>query len=641
MTHRVKNLSGHLVGAKDRVHIKESEMGADTAGKSFDLPEMNESARFGETEQAAYRKFKEARSKNVMNYMGLEGEFSKFLDDPYTVVEPRESVNDDVEILIIGGGFGALLNKARLETSGFKNVRICEKAGDVGGTWYWNRYPGVACDVESYSYFPLLDETGYIPTMKFASGFEIFKYCKLLAQRFGVYEPGAALFHTTVTETAWDESQKRWRVKTDRGDNMTAKFVIMANGILTTPKLAKIKGMQSFQGRSFHTSRWDYGVDLKGLRVGIIGTGATAVQAVPELAKEAKELFVFQRTPSSIDIRNQKRTDLALVKEWKKKPQYFTDRRNRHAQITSGRYALLSDGLDKPSVKKPRKVRDPNSLPLSQEQITAKMLDANYRIMEQIRARVDEEVDDPQTAALLKPYYPYGCKRPVRSLDVSLHSIAVILSTVLISAHVLLQCFHDEYLAAFNLPHVHLVDCAEEGGVQLINEKGPVVQGQQYELDVLIYATGFVWMGTGSFNNITGRDGSTLAEKWAPEGTKTFLGLHSHGFPNMFIMSGPQGGGGSFNFTTAADEHGHYLQWLLDHMRTHKLDVVDVQQQAEDEYVQHCYDADKASAPLRDCITYYNGEGTARPGSLAYYGGREWAKRVAQAQDTLAPYIFQ
>jgi cation diffusion facilitator CzcD-associated flavoprotein CzcO len=218
----------------------------------------------------------------------------------------RDSLTDECEILVVGAGFAGLLLWYRLKAAGFQDVRFCEKGGDVGGTWYWNRYPGIACDVESYSYLPLLEEMGYVPSMKFASGFEILEYCQNMAEKFGFYD--RCLFHTTVDQTVWDEDAARWTVVTDRGDKMRARYVILANGILTTPKLAKIDGMEKFQGEAFHTSRWNYHVELKDKRIGIIGTGATSVQAVPELAKIAKELHVFQRTPSSIDVRDQRET---------------------------------------------------------------------------------------------------------------------------------------------------------------------------------------------------------------------------------------------------------------------------------------------------------------------------------------------
>jgi cyclohexanone monooxygenase len=236
--------------------------------------------------------------------MAMEGEFSKYLEDVYSAPPiEREALDDTCEILVVGAGFAGLILWYKLQAAGFTDVRFCERGGDVGGTWYWNRYPGIACDVESYSYLPLLEEMGYFPTMKFASGFEILEYCQQMAEKYGFYD--RCLFHTTVGETTWDQDTGRWTVTTDRGDKMRARYVVLANGILTTPRLARIDGMETYQGDAFHTSRWDYNVDLKDKRVGIIGTGATAVQAIPELAKIVKELYVFQRTPSSIDVRDQ------------------------------------------------------------------------------------------------------------------------------------------------------------------------------------------------------------------------------------------------------------------------------------------------------------------------------------------------
>src|SRR5258708_10090019 len=267
-----------------------------TDQKLKELPEMPAGATFNAEEQAKYRAFKEAR-RGAADYMAMEGGFKKYLDDVYSEPPiPREALTDECEILVVGGGFGGLLLWHRLSEAGFIDVRFCEKGGDVGGTWYWNRYPGIACDVESYSYLPLLEEMEYFPTMKFASGFEIFEYCQKIAEKFNFYDH--CLFHTAVQRTEWDEKSALWTVYTDRGDAMKARYVVLANGILTSPKLARIEGMATFQGESFHTSRWDYEVPLEGKRVGIIGTGATAVQAIPELAKVAGELYVFQRTPS-------------------------------------------------------------------------------------------------------------------------------------------------------------------------------------------------------------------------------------------------------------------------------------------------------------------------------------------------------
>ena len=574
------------------------------------LPPAPAGAIFNAEEQARYREFKEARM-GAADYMSMEGEFSKYLEDVYSEAPvARESLDDECEILVVGAGFAGLLLWHKLQKAGFKDVRFCEKGGDVGGTWYWNRYPGIACDVEAYSYLPLLEEMGYIPTMKFASGFEIMEYCQKVAEKFGFYEH--CLFHTTVERTDWDAATGRWTVTTDRGDEMKARYVILANGILTTPKLARIQGMETFQGEAFHTSRWDYRVDLKGKRVGIIGTGATAVQTVPELSKMVKELFVFQRTPSSIDVRDQRATTQEEIETWKHEPGWAKARRARFAKISAGRTAMKANDDYLAGKVDSFKENKHHTKKLSIEEIVQKQLNTNFRIMEQIRNRVDAMVEDPATAKALKPFYPYGCKRPT---------------------------FHDEYLTTFNKPHVTLVDTAPRG-VSEINERGVVHDGKEYPLDVLIYATGFRWMATSTFNMIRGVNGRSLKDKWEDDGTSTFLGLHSNGFPNLFIVSGPQGGGGSFNFTNAIEEHADYIAWMLNTMRENAYDVVDVKPAPEAAYTEHCKIADINTAPLRDCVSYYNGDGEAEPGSLAYYGGGRWHKFRVQAQETLDPYEF-
>ena len=595
--------------ATDRIAGKGYSIVADEALKT--LPPPPPGAVFDATEQRRYREFKEARL-GAADYMAMEGEFAKYLADVYS--EPpvaRDSLTDGCEVLVIGAGFGALLLWYRLREAGITDVRFCEKGGDVGGTWYWNRYPGIACDVESYSYLPLLEEMGHIPSTKFASGFEILEYCQTMAERFGFYD--RCLFHTTVTETEWNEASGRWHIKTDRGDAMSARFVVLANGILTTPKLARIKGMETFKGDAFHTSRWDYRVDLKGKRVGIIGTGATAVQATPELAKVVGELYVFQRTPSSIDVRDQRATTPEEYASWPNEPNWAVKRRERLALISAGRTALQGNDDFLSGKVVDYKERKQHERALTPEEAIQRQLESNFRIMEQIRARVDAIVKDPKTAAALKPYYPYGCKRPT---------------------------FHDEYLPTFNLPHVHLVDTAPSG-VREINERGVVHDGVEYPLDVLIYATGFEWMGTGSFNMIRGRDGQTLKEKWEGHGTRTFLGMHSSGFPNLLVMNGPQGGGGQFNFTRVSEMHAAYVVWVLQTVKARGARSIDVTREAEEDYARHCAEMDILSAPLRDCVSYYNGDGKAKPGSLAYYGGgHRWHARRTAAQETMQPYVF-
>ncbi len=576
------------------------------------LPPPPPGAVFNAEEQAKYRAFKEAR-RGAADYIAMEGEFAKYLEDVYsTAPVERESLDDECEILVVGAGFAGLLLWHKLRDAGFHDVRFCEKGGDVGGTWYWNRYPGIACDVESYSYLPLLEEMGYFPTMKFASGFEILEYCQAMAERSGFYDH--CLFHTTVQQTVWDEATGHWMVATDRGDRMRARYVVLANGILTTPKLARIEGMETFKGESFHTSRWDYNVDLEGKRVGIIGTGATAVQVIPEIAKLVSELYVFQRTPSTIDVRDQRTTTQQEIDAWSKEPGWARARRERLARISSGRTALKANDDYLSGKVADFRERRQYERELSAAELMEKQLNTNFRIMEQIRARVDAIVKDPKTAAALKPYYPYGCKRPT---------------------------FHDEFLPTFNLPHVTLVDTAPLG-VSRINAQGVVHDGVEYPLDVLIYATGFQWMATSTFNMITGRGGQTLRDKWGSEGVRTFLGLHSHGFPNLFIMSGPQGGGGQFNFTRGIEGHVEYVVWMLKTLRARGASVVDVRKEPENAYAQHCREADISTRPFRDCLSYYNGEGDAEPGSLAYYGGpQKWHELRVAAQTSLEPYVFE
>jgi cyclohexanone monooxygenase len=595
--------------ATDKIAGKGYSVIDDEAMKT--LPPAPAGAVFDAEEQAKYRAFKETR-EGAADYMSMEGEFSKYLEDVYSdpPVE-RDALADECEVLVVGGGFAGLLLWYKLQKAGFRDVRFCERGGDVGGTWYWNRYPGIACDVESYSYLPLLEEMEYFPTMKFASGFEILEYCQKIAEKYGFYD--RCLFHTTVGETKWDDDTGRWRVTTDRGDKMRARYVVLANGILTTPRLARIEGMETFEGDAFHTSRWDYNVDLKDKRVGIIGTGATAVQAVPELAKIVKELHVFQRTPSSIDVRDQRETTQDEIEAWKKEPGWSRARRERLATISSGRTALKGNDDFLSGKVTDFKVRKTHARELTPEELMEKQLDSNFRIMEQIRARVDATVKDPKTAAALKPYYTYGCKRPA---------------------------FHDEFLSTFNLPHVTLVDTAPLG-VAEINTKGVVHDGVEYPVDVLIYATGFQWMATATFEMIVGRDGRTLRQKWQEEGTKTFLGIHSHGFPNLFVMSGPQGGGGQFNFTRGIESHTDYVLWMLETLRERGAERIDIKPEPEIVYAAHCRDVDTRTRPLRDCVSYYNGEGKAEPGSLAYYGGpAKWHELRAEAQASMDVYVF-
>lgn len=534
------------------------------------------------------------RQEGNDQYLEMTGEFTRYLEDPYVSRTDREPLFDTVEVVIIGGGFGGLLAGARLRESGIEDLRVIEKGGDFGGTWYWNRYPGAACDVESYVYLPLLEELRAMPSQKYAQAPEILNHSRAIAQHYDLYRN--ACLQTEVTEVAWDENDQRWLISTDRGDLMRARFVVLANGPLHRPKLPGIPGIDSFRGHTFHTSRWDYGYtggdsngDLKGLadkRVGIIGTGATAVQCIPHLGASSEQLFVFQRTPSSIDVRANRPTD----PEWAAslKPGWQRARMENFNNLVSGipeAEDLVDDGwTDIIGNLLIRIAQEGSAADLSPDGLQATMELADFEKMEQIRHRVDAIVDDPQTAGVLKPWYRQFCKRP---------------------------CFHDEYLDTFNRPNVTLVD-TDGRGVERITEQGVVVNGVEYELDCIVFATGFE-VGTDytrrSGHEIVGRGGMTLTEKWA-DGAQTFHGMHTRGFPNCFIFSIVQSGF-SVNFPHMLNEQAQHLAYVLAAAKERNATMVEASAEAEAEWVRTIENLARNNMAFLEACTpgYYNNEG--------------------------------
>jgi len=546
---------------------------------------------------------KRLRADGNEQYQEIAGEFAHYLDDPY--VPPgfsRAPLTDEVEVAVIGGGFGGLLAGARLREAGVQDIRLIEKGGDFGGTWYWNRYPGAACDIESYVYLPLLEEIGYMPVEKYSRAPEILAHSRAIGEHFDLYRN--ACFQTEVTEMRWDEAAARWIIHTNRGDAMKARFVVMANGPLHRPKLPGIPGVETFKGHSFHTSRWDYaytGGDsnggLTGLKdkvVGIIGTGATAVQCVPHLGTGAKQLYVFQRTPSSIDVRNNRPTDPAwagaLPAGWQQQ------RMDNFNTLVSGGFAeedLVNDGWTD-IIGNLLLLARKKGAGRSPEELAEMMQLADFQKMEQVRARVDQVVRDRRAAEALKPWYNQFCKRP---------------------------CFHDEYLDAFNRPNVTLVD-TQGRGVERITESAVVANGQAYEVDCLIYATGFE-VGTSYTRRagyeVHGRGGVTLTRKWA-DGVSTLHGMHSRGFPNCFIMSNTQSGF-TANYPHMLNEQSKHAAYIIAEATARQAGTVEAAQAAEDAWVQTIV----SSAILRqrfqeECTPgYYNNEG--KPSALAARNG--------------------
>ena len=543
-----------------------------------------------------YRQERDRRLRDDGNeqYIEVVGEFAHFVEDPY--VEPgfeRAPLTDEVDVAVIGGGFGGLLAGARLREAGVESIRMIEKGGDFGGTWYWNRYPGAACDVESYVYLPLLEEIGYVPKEKYSRAPEILAHSQAIGRHFDLYRD--ALFQTEVTELRWDDEALRWIISTNRGDRMRARFVVMSNGPLHRAKLPGIPGIETYKGHSFHTSRWDYAYtggtsegNLTGLadkRVAIIGTGATAVQCVPHVGAAAKELFVFQRTPSSIDVRANRPTD----PEWAAslEPGWQQQRMDNFNILVSGGFQeedLVSDGWTDIIRKLLVRIREDDAPDLSVQGLASNMELADFEKMEEIRARVDTIVNDPATAEALKPYYRQFCKRP---------------------------CFHDEYLDTFNRPNVTLVDTHGKG-VERITDKGVVANGVEHEVDSIIFATGFE-VGTDytrrSGYQVYGRDGITLTQKWQ-DGVRTLHGLTSRGFPNNFIISNAQSGF-TVNFPHMLNEQAKHLSHIVSHALNHEIRAVEPAEEAEEAWVQTIISLARMNQEYLESCTpgYYNNEG--------------------------------
>ena len=568
-----------------------------------------------------YREERDKRLRDAGNdqYIEVTGEFERYVHDPYVEPIEREPLTDEVEVLIIGGGFGGLLAGARLREAGIDDIRMVEKGGDFGGTWYWNRYPGAACDVESYVYLPLLEEVGYMPKEKYSQAAEILAHSQAIAEHFDLYRN--ACFQTEVTAMRWDDTDRRWVVSTNRGDAMRARYIVMASGPLHRPKLPGIDGITTFEGHTFHTSRWDYdytggnsdgGLDrLADKRVGIIGTGATAVQCVPHLGASAKELYVFQRTPSSIDVRNNRPTD----PEWAAslEPGWQERRMENFNNLVSGipePEDLVDDGWTDIIGNLLIRIRRGEG-DMTTEGLATTMEMADFEKMEQIRSRVETIVNDPNTAEALKPYYRQFCKRP---------------------------CFHDQYLDTFNRPNVQLID-TEGRGVKRITPTGVAVERhdatgtlveEEFEVDCLIYATGFE-VGTDYTRRagfeLYGRDGVTLTEKWH-DGASTLHGMHSRGFPNCFIFSNVQSGF-TVNFPHMLNEQSKHLAYILAEAADRGVTVIEADADAEAAWVDTIVSLSQMNQRFLESCTpgYYNNEGT--PGDRSVKNGNYGAGSIA------------
>ena len=565
----------------------------------------------GEIDIPAMReKYRQERDKRVRRegqnqYVRPVGDFADTYEgDPHMPVQPRAPRSEEIDVAVLGAGLSGLMAGAQLSKAGVTNVRLIDHAGDFGGVWYWNRYPGIQCDNDAYCYLPMLEEMGYMPSKKFADGLEIYEYCQSMGKRFDLYNK--ALFHTLVKGMRWDDSLQRWRITTDRGDDIRARFVIMANGLLNIPKLPGIPGIQEFKGKMFHTARWEYdysGGDQKNpvldkladKRVAIVGTGATALQAIPYLGKYARQLYVLQRTPSTVDQRINPPTDPAWVKSLQ--PGWQGE---RHANFHRG--AIEGFGPGEPDQvcdfwteinRNLAAELDSEGRPdLSLEEYMARHEMMDYRVMERMRRRIASMVKDKQTAEALKPYYRFACKRPLSNED---------------------------YYDTFNRPNVKLIDVSATKGVAAMTEKGFVAEDVEYEIDCMIFASGFEvssdldrrW----GFDVFAGRDGLSIYDHWA-EGYKTLHGVMTHAFPNQFFIGYYQGGLNASTTEQYRQQSSHCV-YIIKEALARGISAVEPSMEAQDAWVCHLRETAVDLTDFQSACTpsYYNNESETKTGS--------------------------
>jgi cation diffusion facilitator CzcD-associated flavoprotein CzcO len=571
-----------------------------------------------------YRQEREKRLNPAhgAQYVHTEELSKEYEHDPHRPVSPRDPVSEELDACVLGGGFSGLLASYHLTQVGVTNFRNVDHAGDFGGVWYWNRYPGIQCDNDAYCYLPLLEETGYLPSKKFSDGYEIYQYCRSIAERYGFAE--RALFHTMVTGIVWDDDAARWRVTTNRGDEIRARFVVMAAGVLNMPKLPGVPGIDLFRGKMFHTSRWDYDYTggsygepvldgLKDKRVAIIGTGATAIQAIPTLGRYAKQLYVIQRTPSTVDERRNPPTDpewsASLKPGWQKERQdnfhraameFFrpdeTDQvcdiwtevaRNLHAELAAEGWPVLTP-----------------------EEFMARREVIDYRVMERLRERVADNVEDASTAEALKPYYRYLCKRPLSNND---------------------------YYPTFNRPNVTLIDVADTQGLEAMTEKGFLHQGVEIEIDCMIFASGFEVTGDlekrWGIARVEGRGGKSIYDHWR-EGPRTLHGTMTHHFPNQFYIGYIQGGLNASTTEQFGKQALHIAHIVAEALKRGAAAVEPTEQSVED-YVRHFTETEiDTSAFQQECTpSYFTNEGQVKaPWALFRGYGPGWSAFQAMLQ---------
>lgn len=486
------------------------------------------------------------------------------MSEPATTPTATRTLPDSVDVVIVGAGFSGMYLLHKLREMRLSAI-VFEAGTDVGGTWYWNRYPGARVDVESlaYSYSFSEDlEQEYEWEERYPTQPEILRYARHVADRFDLRRD--IVFRTRVSAATWDDDDKRWLVRTEHEDAVTARFVVMATGCLSASKMPEIPGIDTFKGATYHTAHWPHeGVDFTGKRVGLIGTGSSGVQSIPVIAEQAADLTVFQRTPAySLPARNRRL-----------RPDEVADmkagyRAYRKAQRESG-FGVPVALPTKSALEVPEDERDEAfevawesgslvNLLLAYTDLAVNQ-DANDTAKQWIHRKIRSIVADPETAADLCPEYPVGTKRP---------------------------CLDTNYYETFNRPNVHLVNLQRTPLVE-VTERGIRTSGQEYEFDAIVYATGFDAM-TGALTNvdIRGRDGLSLKETWSA-GPRTYLGIGSAGFPNLFMITGPGSPSVLSNMVVSIEQHVDWVTDAIAHLDRRGLRMIEPTPQAQDAWVDH------------------------------------------------------
>jgi cyclohexanone monooxygenase len=502
--------------------------------------------------------------------------------DSTTARQHQLETPEVVDAVVVGAGFAGMYMLHRLRGLGF-SARVFEAGGGVGGTWYWNRYPGARCDVESMQYsFSFSEELDqqWNWSEKYAPQPEILSYANHVADRFDLRRH--IVFDTRVTAATFDEKAKVWLVETDRGDKIRAQFLIMAVGCLSAPNRPVFRGIEDFRGPIYHTGQWPHdGVDFTGLRVGVIGTGSSAIQSIPIIAQQASALTVFQRTATwSVPAWNETLTPEYLQAA---KAEYPALRAKARGRPTGFYFPFnVKPALEASAEERERLFEEAwtrGGLPFLGafgDLLFEKA--ANDTIADFARRKIRKLVKDPVTADLLCPHNVLGCKR---------------------------LCVDTGYFETYNLPHVKLVDVSKKP-IERFTEAGIEVDGTEYQLDAVVSATGFAAM-TGSFDKIriTGRNGLTLAEKWRA-GPRAYLGIASVGFPNLFMITGPGSPSVLASMIQAIEQHVDWLADCIGHMRDVGASSIEPIEADEDAWVAHVNDVSTVS--LRStCSSWYVG----------------------------------